>query len=322
MYGLHRVDDTLSHIALPPGGDLPLPWGHPHGVWVLHGPTDVALVDTGFATAGPALEAALAELGVAPVDVGRVLLTGVRPEQTGNVHRFERAGVFALDASSAPRALARATAERAASTARALLAWDQAHADWSADDIDRFVEAWPSCAPERVSAAAVGDGGRVRAAGRTLELIATPGVGPGAAAWWDAERGDLFAGRSLVFHTLPDIDDIDAYTDSLARLTELTPSRVCAAWGGVTRNHAIAFRSLSLHVNNLLSNVQYVIRGRRTAAEVAAGDLGYVPRDLMRFAGNVLRFQAILDGLADAGIVEREGDPSMPVFILEAGKRY
>ena len=58
------------------------------------------------------------------------------------------------------------------------------------------------------------------------------------------------------------------------------------------------------------------------AAEVAAGDLGYVPRDLMRFAGNVLRFQAILDGLADAGIVEREGDPSMPVFILEAGKRY
>ncbi len=322
MYGLHRVDDTLSHIVLPPGPDIPQPWGHPHGVWVLHGPTDVALVDTGCATAGPALDAALAELGVAPSDVGRVLLTGYRPEQTGNIERFGRAGVFALTPSATPRATARAAAERAAATARALLTWDQAHEDWTEATIEAFVAAWPESGPERVDAAAVGDGGRVRAAGRVLELVATPGVGPGAAAWWDAARGDLFAGRSMVFHTLPDIDDIDAYTDSLARLTELTPTRVCPAWGGVTRHHAIAFRSLSLHVNNLLSNVQYVIRGRRTAAEVAAGDLGYVPRDLMRFTGSVLRFRAILDGLADAGIVEREGDPAMPVYILEAGKRY
>lgn len=321
MYGLHRVDSTLSHIVLPPGPDVPQPWGHPHGVWVLHGDVDAAIVDTGHVASRDALLAALDELGLGPRSIGRVVVTGQRPEQLGNVDLFERAGVFALESSRQPAEVARDVAEDAARTARALLTWDQAHPQWHADTIDRFVAAWPRV-PSALRAAPVVDGGVVRAADCGLEAIATPGAGAGATAWFDRASGRLFCGRAMAFHMLPDIDDIDAYTDSLARLTELQPASVCPAWGGIVRRHDIAFRSLSLHVNNLLANVQYVIRGRRTAAEVAAGDLGYVPSDLMRFTGTVLRYRAVLDGLAAAGIVEREGDDASPVYILEAGNRY
>lgn len=318
MYGIYELADGVAQIALPTPPGITRPFGFPYNVYVLHGDASAAVVGTGFAGSRDALLAALYELGVDPRRVQRVLLTSALPECAGNVELFERATVLGAGPS-----LALEATERAADVARMAraLARDARNPTWDEAAVDAFVEAYAGATPTHIDAIAVEDGDRVALSGTELEILLTPGVGAAALCAYDAHARRLFGGDTVQLATPPRFTDADALLESLRRLVQLQPAEILPARGGVERSFAAVFRSLSLSINNLLTNLPFAMSGPTALAEMCYRDLGYWPDDLVRFAGTLLRYERMLDTLVRTGVAHREGEGAWAVYSMDRPSR-
>lgn len=324
MYGLSRLAPGRFHVVVPPRERIPLPFGLPVNVGVLDGAVPT-LVDTGFVGGRDSLVAALAELGISPATVGKVVLTSLLPEAVGNVEVFENATVHVVGAPSARIDLvAHAAALRAEieATALGLVRGPERHPDWSADDVELALDVYFHGLPDALDVVPVDDGAAVAAAaGATLVAHAAPGVDDFAACWTDPAARILFGGETLTRSPRPRIRRAAAYTESLGRVSAGTPDLIVASHGPAERSYALHFRSLNLGVANLVQSMPFALDGPTPAARIAWRDLGVWPRDVVRFAAEVLRFQVPLDELVASGVASREGSGPWAVYSMERPPR-
>ncbi len=315
VYGLYEITPQLVQITLPPPANIPLPFGHPYAVYLIRG-TTFAMVDTGFKGSRPALLAAFAELGVSPLQISKVLLTHGEPSATGNVSLFERAMVIGHPGGNAPE-LEKAI-EEVRYEADLLLSLSDKPESWTQDTVDRFEAAYRAERPDAFPLLEVDDGAVVQVAGRRTRVLHTPGVASTAISY-DVDGTWLFVGPTMVIVPEPEIQDSQAFADSVGRLTKIEPQLVLPAYGGVIHTFHWHYRSISLYVNNLLSNFQFVLKRPLSAAELILKDLGRQPNDLIRLAATIRRSRVLLTDLTEAGILTTSGDGAARRYVLGEG---
>lgn len=308
MYGVETVARDLHRIVLPTIAGCAGPWAQVANVWVLGGSRPV-VIDTGHRTLRPNLLAALQELGVSPSRVSKVLLTSLRPESSGNADLFENATVHASDPDGRRRALGNLYAEVAAASFAAPRALCAAYRDehgWSASAVEEAFRAYLSSAPAirlvptkeaQVLATTAGD----------IATFRTSGAEASGVSYLLRDRNWLFTGHALVTRVDPVWQNIRELTAGVTRVVQAKPALVLTGFGPIERSSPVLFRSVSLTLNNLLTNLPSAIDKDRNAAEIAARDLGYWPRDVVRFGATANRFAQVLDELVAGGIAVRHG---------------
>jgi glyoxylase-like metal-dependent hydrolase (beta-lactamase superfamily II) len=309
MYGLERVAPDLHRIVLPGIPGCAGPWAQAANVWVVGGRRPV-VIDTGHRSLRPSLLAALSDLGVAPQQVSKVLLTSLRPESSGNAEIFERATVHASDPDHRRLRLKSLWDEIAAASFEAPRALCSRYRDqhgWSRESVEDAQQAYRSevsvfdvlpVADEQSVVTTVGD----------FELMQTAGAETSGASWYLHDRRWLFTGHSLVTRVDPLWQNIRKLTAGVTRVVKTTPALILPGFGPIERSAPVLFRSVSLQLNNLLTNLPSALDKDRSAAEIAARDLGYWPRDVIRFGATAQRFALILDELVAGGIAVRDGE--------------
>jgi glyoxylase-like metal-dependent hydrolase (beta-lactamase superfamily II) len=312
MYALERVGRDLIHLALPGPWEAGRPWGDPTNVWILDPDTEPVVVDTGHRVARAGLREALAHAGVDPRDVAKVLLTSLRPEAAGNAGVFPHATVHVCDPTGVGgglRAHWRSLADAAFAPAEAASAAEFAAPGWTAERVDTARSAWlgDAAAGEALPLVAVDDAARVRAGAIELEAWSTPGADVAGTSWFEPRRRWLFSGDVLAVRVDPICIDLGALTTSIGRLVPMAPALVLPARGMRESSAPVVFRSVSLFWNNLLSNLQYVMRGEVSPLELAHADLGHAPSDVMAFSARADRLRLVLDELVRGGVATREG---------------
>lgn len=322
MFGIHAVAPGLVQLSLAAPLGVGLPFGFPQNVFVVGSGTNRAVVGTGPRGARPSLLAALEAAGVRPSDVTRVILTAALPESLGNVEVFERAAVVAAaDGPLRPAAVAAAVRAELEPLARDLCRGEERNPDWDERDVDTFFEAYLANLPEKLDVIGAPDGAELAAADVVLELLASPGVCSHAACFVERQRGWLFTGPTLTTTPEPRLRDPRAYTDSVARVSQLTPRLILPATGGVEKAYFHFFRSTNLAVSNLVSNMPFALHGPTPVAHVAYRDVGYWPRDVVRFAAWIWRFKVVLDELVASGVAAVEGEGAWARYTMDRPPR-
>lgn len=327
MYGFFEVDSDLVQIALPSVPDVPQPYGFPENVWVGRGARPF-VVNTGLRGTRDALAAALEEAGIAPESVRDVVLTSTRPEAIGNIGLFPNATVHAATPSPllVPAVAQRDERERIEKVLRDLAAGNAAdpeatHADWNLDTVERFLAAYFGGQPDIVQVSPIADGTRLTLGDATVRVVVTPGVDPHACCLLDADGDRLFGGETVVRAIAPRVGSPKQYSESLDRLSPLQPKRILPAHGGVELSYFAVFRALNLSVANLVQNMPFALQGATSGARIAYNDLGFWPRDIVRFGAHVLHFQAMLDELVRSGVAASEGEGAWTVYTMDRPSR-
>jgi glyoxylase-like metal-dependent hydrolase (beta-lactamase superfamily II) len=183
---------------------------------VLHGPAGVALVDPGPSSTLPALRAALARAGIAVSDVREILLTHIHLDHAGATGTLVREN-------PAIRVFVHEKGARHMHAPDSLIA--SATRLWG-DEMDRL---WGEFLPVPMEATTILAGGeRIAAAGRSLEVLYTPGHAQHHVSYFSRDAGVAFVGDtagirrgagSFVLPPTPPPDiDLEIWRDSLARI--------------------------------------------------------------------------------------------------------
>ena len=320
MYGIQTIQPGLVQIALPPHSDVGLPFGTPYNVYLLDGPSPT-VVDTGHASGRAGLLAALEACGTDPARVGRVVLTSARPDAIGNVPLFSNATVVAASAPASYAAHALESLTPTLAIARELVGGPEGNPDWSVELVDRFeglvLEGIPEFRPLVV------DDGQVLVTGRgPLSVQHTPGADLYAACYVDHARNQLFSGPTVVPPSTVRILSPKSYGISLQAISALEPEMIFSAHGPVQTSFYAIFRSLNLSVSNLVQNMPFALQGPTPVARIAYNDVGYWPRDLIRFAASVHRFKVMLDELVASGVASVTGTGAWAEYSMERPSRY
>lgn len=296
MYAIHEINERVVQITLSSPANIPLPFGYPYAVYVIRAAT-YAMVDTGFSGSRVALLAALSEINVRPEQISKILLTQNSPNATGNISCFPRAMVVGHGTSRVEETLEEITKE-----VHALLAHPKAHSNWSLATLTSFLASYRAEIPADVSFLPIQDEFEFPIADHRTQAFFTPGVTPSAVCY-HVEKIGLFVGPTLVIDPAPFVLAPHDFATSVAKLTKQKPDLIFPAFGGVVRSAHWHYRSISLYANNLLSNVQFVLKKPRSPMEVIFMDLGSLPSDLIRFAATVSQMRAIFDELLRGDIL-------------------
>ena len=262
-------------------------------------------------------------MGIEPRAVARVILPSLLPEAVGNAAIFEDAtivGVGDTPAANVSDYVATICAPFR-DLARSLCDGPERHPDWRADRIDAFMDAWTEDLPARIEWLPLADGARVATEIGALDLVAAPGVCAHACALHDMQRGWLFTGHAMSLAVEPRVLRPTDYTESLSRISRFTPALILPGTGGVERSYFHFFRSTNLATTNLISNLPFALHGATPVAMVAYRDLGYWPRDLIRFTATVWRFKVMLDELVRSGVAAVDGEGAWAAYTMDRPPR-
>lgn len=306
MYGIYRFSDSVSQIVLPPHDDTALPWGYPHAVYVLHG-TNPVLVDTGHGSAEHALLDALRVLEVTPERVHRILLTGTSPSCVGNLKRFPRAlpvRTQALGDSGVSKT--ELELERLELVVSELLCEPNAPSTWKRSEFDAFAKRYRASAAVPEDMMIVADGDAVAAAGFMFDTLSVGGALGTSTVYYAADKRYLFGSDIVNVSPRPILRDSGLLLDSLRKLASLSTGTLFPAHGAITTQCGGRFRSAHLYTTNLRTNLQYLLRTPSSAAELAAGDIGYWPVEFLRFAGLTVQYRQLLEEMVLSGVAIRD----------------
>lgn len=313
MYATERLQPGQWLITLPAHSPLSPPLGTSRNVYLLAEDTPT-LVDTGFSAQREALVAALDELGFRPADIQRVALTSRDSAAAGNADLFENASLWAPAAPSAQSTQWLAHLE---SVLQAMKGQESVPEAWQDCDVQTVIDALK---PPQLPAHTLPleEGMPLRLDRQVFDVLLTPGCGEGGAAFYAPAERVLYAGPCATWQSRPVVRAYSDFAESVGRVSRLSLEQLRPVHGPIEAHPEIFFRSLSLFVTNLRSNMQYVLSKPVSAFELAFSDFGYLPDDLLEFAGAVLEFDAILREFAAAGVVTREGQGPLPRWAIGA----
>lgn len=279
--------------------------GRSRNTWIV-GSSDAVVVDPGPSEGAAELLRSLQAAHIQPSRVTHVLLTDLSPQAAGNCGLFPNAVVVAQGCGHA-QALADTVGARRKEDDSWLALFDRMAnrpASWAGADAP--AGGMPS---HQLAVVPWENGVVVRTPLGSWTGVGLPGVSAHSMAWMDS-HGRLFGGESSNLDVEPTIRQMDAYLESLLVLTRLSPRQIFPGSGAANGAVAVAFRSLSLFANNLISNIQYALDGPRTVAELKFRDLGYLPDTQAEFAESCRTLEAALSALHAAGVATREADES------------
>ena len=298
---------TPLRLAAPDDGATSYDWEHI--AYLLPGALPT-LIDPGPEHLADALLNALAESGIAPSDIGQLLLTSHAAEMAGSASRFPSATIFAAPAASGDRLL-RAHRECARSlgeeVAEATQATPSARAIW---------EHWQSLHPVTPVALAnlrpLTDGALLLAGDGTLVASRRPAFSDTGMVFASLDGEALFAGEfGLLDDDLP-VGDWQAFAESLGAITQGTlPQLLYPARGRIEASGQVAFRAMALSANNLISNLPLALARPATRQQLFERDLGYWPDAIAESALRLVRLRSALEELARAGVIYRQPAPTM-----------
>ena len=224
------------------------------GVAVLDGPSGVALVDPGPASALPSLRRQLDAAGIAVTDIAAILLTHIHLDHAGATgtllaeHPAMRVFVHERGAPHLEN-----PAKLLASAARLYGA-----------DMERL---WGEVRPVSAGAiVALAGGERVEAGGRTWDVRYTPGHASHHVSYFSADAGTAFVGDTagvkitatgpVVPPTPPPDIDLDLWRDSLKRIAEWSPETLFLTHFGPSAHPRSHLAELGDHLEQVAALAQ------------------------------------------------------------------
>lgn len=214
---------------------------------VLHGPGGIAIIDPGPSSTLPALRAGLERAGIPLSDVRTILLTHIHLDHagaTGTLARENPALRVYVHANGAPHMI-----DPSKLIASATRLWG--------DEMDRL---WGEVQPVRPEALVIVRGGeRVAAGGRDLDVAYTPGHAAHHVSYFSADTGIAFvgdtagvrlqAGHLIMPPTPPPDIDLEAWRDSIARISAWRP-------GTVFITHFGPFAPVAAHLTGMADRLE------------------------------------------------------------------
>lgn len=304
MYEIIERREGFATVQLSPR-TAPAPFDQALNVHVLHDDQSIALIHCGDASQRPDLLAALESLGLDPRRVDRVVATAHRADLIAGIHAFPHADLCLL--ASPSRAPFRSLSARLLRAAQAL---NEAQTSIDLAQLERACQAaLPDVALEQTPTLWLEDGQPLNLAGHRLNVIATPGMNPGAMALLDVKRGWLFVGDFLQrTNEFCWIQDPKALAETLERLGAIPTKRLFRSDGVSTPKPDWALRHLSMLLTHFASNLPYAINGMVTPAEIVERDLSLTPQTPLQYVAATLGYLSMFETLHANHALNAEGE--------------
>lgn len=311
MYALHTLAESLHLITLPKPG-LPAPWGIPSNVYLWTRP-EPALLGCGHPLSWPALQAALAQLGLSPAQITRVVALDWSFDQLGNAHRFPQAALLALSPDMVqPSDYAALVAEesrwwrRAAQELMTLPDYAQA---MDAASFAEQLALWCAGLPQALELLPLREGHQVHLGGERWQVLQTAGPAPGHLSLYSPQSRWLFSGRLATERAFGDLQvhQVRPMLQSIERTFDLHPTWSLPTLGLPREDGLQHLRRANKRLVSLLNHLPFVLQGTLTLPAVVRRDLGYVPSQMARFLGSVRFYQGCFDELVRSGATRRQG---------------
>lgn len=303
MFHIDEVTPDLFQVTLSAPEALGHTWGEARNVYVFTGEAP-ALIDTGYPQTAAHLHAALKTLGIAPGEVQRIVLTALTADAAGAASTFPNARCWTA-LQPRPDALQRARS-RYENAFEALLSLSDTPASWTAERAQYLLDFIFPPPPQDIQY--LESGQPIRVGHWILDALDTPGLSFESAAYFSADRGWLFSGPAVNMTPRAIIDDPTAMLQSLGSLGAMSIKRVLPVRGSIDDHPDIFFRTLSLYVTNMRSNMKYVFEEAQSSLDLVQADFGYLPEDLLEIAARLMTYDAVFREFDDAGIVHVVGD--------------
>ncbi len=327
-YRIYPMAEGLTRIEVQQPASAVPPFEVATNVYLLQGDGSVALVGSGHKDTVPALVAALAEVGVSPEQVDRVVVTAFWPDVYGGAAAFPAADVYVLAPSMEP---AREIEEGSTAERERLLAWGAAVVDaypegaehahlerGDSSEITTFVKAYMVSPPKDVRWVPVRAGQQLNLAGTTVEVLDAPGPVAGSMALFSEQRGWIFAGETTqAEYEVAWVRDGAVLHDTITTLFErpgghkLYPNR-----GHVGPSANLMLRRSALFLTNFISNVFYAASGPCDAAQLAADDMGAPVAPSVLVVVMAAGMSPLLERLASDGLLDAKGEGLLKHYVF------
>ncbi len=311
MFALHRLGPDLARVTLPRPG-LALPFGQPRASYVVLGDPP-CVIGAPHPLTHAAFRIALAELGLEPSQIRRVVALDWSPDQIAGAGLFTEADLFALSPDMVQPGeygpFVRGRRRALVQIADALFEEASCAEALERAPFDAALEGYFGPAPEVLDFIPLRGDHRLRLAHLELAVIEASGPCPGHMALFERGQGLLFSNRLTVDRSFgaPEIEDARALLMSLERVFDLGARVLLPSLGRIDPEATYCVRVAHRNLTGVLSNLPYALQGPMTIPEVIFRDMGYVPRHLGRYVETFERTRAIFEELMRTGVVLREG---------------
>ncbi|MEM1349254.1 MAG: MBL fold metallo-hydrolase [Myxococcota bacterium] len=308
MYAIHLIDTDLWRITLPNPDVRRLPGARPVNVYLVTHDAP-ALINAGHPTQHQALGDALREIGTSPSDIERIVCTSWQPDHLGGAQAFPRADTFVFSPDMLQPTRYDSWLDTLRRAMRELFARVEhlPGSEDTRDDLDAYLASFVPPSTEDLRFIPLRGGHVVRAGDFELEVLSAPGPDPGHIVLWDAQHARLFSG-ALTRDGLPEvIHSVQGYLVAMERALELEPKVLLPSYGLLDPHGTFTLRRSLRFLHNFLGNAPGALAQGPTLLEFVERDMGYIPRDRVRFAATLMAYRAFLDELVRTHNIDAAG---------------
>jgi glyoxylase-like metal-dependent hydrolase (beta-lactamase superfamily II) len=308
-YVIEELADDLFRIELSKYEGLAEPINRPTNVYLVAGQAP-ALIGAGHPTQFKSLCAALRELDVSPSRIERIIHTSWDVDVLAGATNFADVDHFVLSPDMVKPSDYEGIVER---TRRRLsaLALDIAAAlpqmSFHVEHVEHNLLAYYPPMPRKLRFIPLTEGIVIRAAGLDLEVMDTPGPGPGQCCLFARAHQMLFSGAFALQGIPPIVEDVERYLESLERLFDLDVGVALPTHGDPdVRGKDALFRSLRFF-NSFLGGVPIALAKAPTLFDFIEQDQGYLSDDLLELTFTFQRYKTLFDELERLKVIQCEG---------------
>jgi glyoxylase-like metal-dependent hydrolase (beta-lactamase superfamily II) len=298
----------LKMLELPPPIiRLELGEERPSNVFLIAG-AEPGLVGAGHPRHADELVARLAEHGVRPSDIRRIVAGSWAADVLGGAAAFPAADLFVTSPDMMqPRAWNQWTDSR---RARVLGVADEVLErveGWTRSELEGWLDLEFPSLTNHLDFVPLRNARRVVVGGLQLEVIAAPGPNPGHSFLWNADQGICFCG-DLELDGLPlGVDSARDYLIALERAADLAPEWLLPSHGAPSPSATRTLKRLARFCDSYMSTVPAALREPTTLMELVDRDLGHVPDDAVVYLQTLLRQRPFLEELVSARAISADG---------------
>lgn len=267
-----------------------------------------ALIGCGHPAQTSQLTSALADLGVKPSAIERVVVNSWAADVIGGHGAFPRADLFVTSPDlRQPRGWnGWRDARRATFLAIADEVFERMDA-WGRPELDPWVElAFPALS-NNLAFIPLRDGHTVTAGNVELEVIAAPGPNAGHSLLWSKDLGVCFGG-DVELDGLPAVESPRDYLVSIERAMQLNATWLLPSHGEPHGRAKWTLKRIMSFCTNYLSNAPSILLEPKTVLDIVDEDLGHVPEHPATYVEAVRRHRPFLEELVQSRVLEAAGE--------------